>query len=399
VRQLARVETWAQATKTGDLAEVDGLDERSPVIPLVSSTRDNCLGSDCPAYARCHVVLARRDAMAADLVVSTITCSSPTWRCATAAWPSCCPRSTPPCSTRRTSWSRPACSSSGTTLSTATGDRPRTRPARRRAAACARPAGLAGTVRRPGPAARELRLACAGERDDIRATLKLRFDDCAAEGALDAPLAALAAAAGAAADAADAMEGTAADFARLAQRCRDLAGLTARFGADLPSGHVRWVDLTTHQARLVESPLDIRAMLTEQRQKSPKAWVFTSATLGAGEDFDWFTRSTGLEDAVHLRVGSPFDYPTQARLWVPPRLPLPNAPGHPDAVGKLAARIAHRLGGRTFVLTTTLRVLPLIAEAARTWLARQGAELEVLVQGSEPGAACCSASATAMGAC
>jgi ATP-dependent DNA helicase DinG len=180
------------------------------------------------------------------------------------------------------------------------------------------------------------------------------------------------------------MEGAAVDFERLAQRCRDLSGLVARFQAELPTGHVRWVDLSTHQARMVESPLDIRAMLTEQRQKAPKAWIFTSATLGDGEDFDWFTRSTGLEDASHLRVGSPFDYPAQARLWIPPRLPLPNALGHPEAVGKLAARVAHRLGGRTFVLTTTLRVLPLIADAARSWLERQGASLEVLVQGTEP---------------
>ena len=38
----------AVATRSGDLAEIDGLDERSPVIPLVTSTRDNCLGQECP---------------------------------------------------------------------------------------------------------------------------------------------------------------------------------------------------------------------------------------------------------------------------------------------------------------------------------------------------------------
>ncbi len=384
VRQLARVETWARATKTGDLAEVEGLDERSPVIPLVSSTRDNCLGSDCPAYARCHVVLARRDAMAADLVVVNHHLFFADLALRDSGVAELLPSVDAAVFDEAHQLVEAGVQFLGQTLSTAQVidlARDLLGAGLQHARGLQDWQALSGGLDR---AARELRLACAGDRDDIRATLKLRFEDCSAEGALDAPLAALADAAGAAADAADAMEGTAADFARLAQRCRDLAGLTARFDADLPSGHVRWVDLTTHQARLVESPLDIRAMLTEQRQKSPKAWVFTSATLGAGEDFDWFTRSTGLEDAVHLRVGSPFDYPMQARLWVPPRLPLPNAPGHPDAVGKLAARIAHRLGGRCFVLTTTLRVLPLIAEAARAWLARQGAELEVLVQGSEP---------------
>ena len=69
VRTLAKVEMWARLTRSGDLAEIDGLDERSNVIPLVTSTRENCLGSECPEYRNCHVVKARRDAMAADLVV------------------------------------------------------------------------------------------------------------------------------------------------------------------------------------------------------------------------------------------------------------------------------------------------------------------------------------------
>ena len=37
------------------------------MIPLVTSTRDNCLGAECPQFADCHVVRARREAMAADL--------------------------------------------------------------------------------------------------------------------------------------------------------------------------------------------------------------------------------------------------------------------------------------------------------------------------------------------
>ena len=120
VRALARIEAWAQATASGDLAEIEGLDERSPVIPLVTSTRENCLGSECPQY-RGLPCDARRGARRwrPTWWSSTTTCSSPTWRCATAAWPSCCPASRPRSSTRRTSSSRPACSSSARTLGTA----------------------------------------------------------------------------------------------------------------------------------------------------------------------------------------------------------------------------------------------------------------------------------------
>ena len=66
---LSKIESWSQATRTGDLSELSGLDDRSPVIQWVTSTRDNCLGSPCPHFKSCHVNLARKEAMAADVVV------------------------------------------------------------------------------------------------------------------------------------------------------------------------------------------------------------------------------------------------------------------------------------------------------------------------------------------
>jgi ATP-dependent DNA helicase DinG len=384
VRQLARVETWAQSTKSGDLAEIEGLDDRSPVIPLVTSTRENCLGSDCPAYRSCHVMQARREAMAADLVVINHHLFFADLALRDSGVAELLPTVDAAVFDEAHQLVEAGVQFLGSTLSTG------------QALDLARDLLGAGLQHARGLQdwqalaaaldlkARELRLACAGPRREVRGTLKLRYEECAADDALVAPLADLAQAAETAAAALEAMEGAAPDFLRLAQRARTLAALTARFTGEVPAGHVRWVDLTPHQARLVESPLDIRAMLTEQRQKAPRTWVFTSATLGDDDALGWFTRSTGLEDAVHLRVGSPFDYPAQARLWVPPRLPLPNDAAHPAAVGTLAARCAQRLGGRTFVLTTTLRVLPGIAEALRAWLDKQGAALEVLVQGSEP---------------
>jgi ATP-dependent DNA helicase DinG len=69
VKTLALVQKWAVTTPTGDLAEVPTLDERSALIPMITSNRDNCLGSPCPHWRDCHVNLARREAMAADVVV------------------------------------------------------------------------------------------------------------------------------------------------------------------------------------------------------------------------------------------------------------------------------------------------------------------------------------------
>ncbi len=68
-RMLGRIRRWSRTTTTGDLSEVKSLRDADPARLAVTSTRENCLGASCPAYSRCHVVAARRDAQAADIVV------------------------------------------------------------------------------------------------------------------------------------------------------------------------------------------------------------------------------------------------------------------------------------------------------------------------------------------
>ena len=61
---LGQVQRWSVTTSNGDLSDMPGLDERSAVIPLVTSNRDNCLGGQCPEFKTCHLQLARREALA-----------------------------------------------------------------------------------------------------------------------------------------------------------------------------------------------------------------------------------------------------------------------------------------------------------------------------------------------
>ena len=66
---LPKVRAWSHATRRGDIAELPGLGEQDPVWPWVTSTRENCLGTECPKYDECFVLAARREAQAADIVV------------------------------------------------------------------------------------------------------------------------------------------------------------------------------------------------------------------------------------------------------------------------------------------------------------------------------------------
>ena len=384
VRALARVETWSQATRTGDLAEIDGLDDRSPVIPLVTSTRDNCLGNECPSFRDCHVVKARREAMAADLVVVNHHLFFADLSLRDSGVAELLPTVDAAVFDEAHQLVETGLQFLGTMLSThqvIDFGRDLLAAGLSHARGLAEWQALAAGLDR---AARELRMACAGALREPRGIVKLRWDERSREPGFQEAMAGLAAAADDARDAALAVEAVAPDFTRLVERGRRIAQLVQGFKAEAAIDRVRWIDIGPRDARLVESPLHIRDLFTEQRAAAPRAWIFTSATLGSDEQLSWFSEAAAMEDARKLRVGSPFDYAAHARTWVPPRFPKPNEPGHPAAVGALAARLAGRLGGRTFVLTTTLRVLPLIAEALIEAAVAAGESLQVLVQGTHP---------------
>ena len=381
VRALARIEAWAQTTVSGDLAELEGLDERSSVIPLVTSSRENCLGSECPQFKGCHVNKARREAMAADLVVVNHHLFFADLALRDSGVAELLPSvelavfdeahqlgeagvqflGTVLGSSQLIDFARDML---GAGLQQARG----LLPWPELAAACDR-------------SARELRIAAVGSLGEVRASLKLRWAERGGAADFVKALEQSGVACDAAREALETVSELAPDFVRLAERAARLAALAAQFALPAEDGKIRWVDLSPHQARLVESPLDIRDAMREEMQGAPKAWIFTSATLGDDERLSWFTESAGLEDAPTLRVGSPFDYANHARVFVPRAFAKPGDPVHPIAVADLAARCARALGGRTFVLTTTLRSLQAVGTRLRDTLAVEAGAIEVLVQG------------------
>ena len=132
----------------------------------------------------------------------------------------------------------------------------------------------------------------------------------------------------------------------LYERGARLLSQLASFAQPVPDDAVRWLEVTRHHLRLMESPLTIahlmRAHMQPQEADDPasqpsKAWVFTSATLGDDEDLRWFTETCGLRQAQVLRVDSPFDYASQAVLYVPEDIPEPaQQVAHSAAVAQLA---------------------------------------------------------------
>ena len=67
--QLRVIARFASSSGTGDRAELAVVPEDAPVWLHATSTRENCLGQNCPDYKNCFVMRARRNALAADVVV------------------------------------------------------------------------------------------------------------------------------------------------------------------------------------------------------------------------------------------------------------------------------------------------------------------------------------------
>ena len=384
LRTLVKVEQWSHVTVSGDLAELEGLDERSGVIPLVTSTRENCLGQECTTYRQCHVVKARRDAMAADLVVVNHHLFFADMALRDSGVAELLPSVDVALFDEAHQLGEAGVQFLGTALGTG------------QLIDFARDLLSVGLAQARGlvawqalasscdQAARELWLAAAGPLQDVRGTLKLRWAERAERPDFVAALAAVSSACAGATAGAQAVVEMSPDFTKLVERATQLGRIAAQFGVPAKTGNVRWIDVSPHQARLVESPLDIRDALREQMAAAPKAWVFTSATLGDDERLSWFTESAGLSDARTLRLGSPFDYAAHARLYIPRGFPKPNEPEHAPAVALLAAQCARALGGRTFVLTTTLRALQAIGAQLQIEFDAQGDSIQVLIQGQIP---------------
>lgn len=386
LRALARVQQWARGTRSGDLDELPGLDEATPVLPLITSTRDNCLGAACPQASACHVNRARADALAADVVVVNHHLFFADLALRTAGVAELLPRARVVVFDEAHQLCDIGLQFTG--LQVGTGAlRAFARDALAEGLAQAR--GLAPWL----PLATALEDAVRGLRQAAGVQpegTRLPWQEALPQGVpasawhqamhcLGQACAALVAALGVLKDKAPAL-------AQLHVRGTGLMQRMAHFAVPGVPGAVRWLDVGT-QLRFVESPPDIadtmRALMQPVAGTPATAWVFTSATLGGDATLRWFTGPCGVEDARILRVESPFDYARQAALYVPPDMPPPSSSAaHSQAVAVLAGDAAMRLGGRTMVLTTTRRALHAIGAALQERLAGQG--LTVLVQGQQP---------------
>jgi ATP-dependent DNA helicase DinG len=357
---------------TGDRADLPDVPEDAPVWAHATSTRENCLGQSCPDFGDCFVMRARRNALAADVVVI----NHHLFFADVVLREEGISELLPACNTVVFDEAHQLAETArlffGETVSSAQlVDLARDARAELRAAGGASPE-LEQLAARLDKAARDLRLVFGEAPARFAWSQALRMPGFAdslqmVQNALRSLHATLEVQA-------ERSEGIAA----CARRAGTALAVLARMRESEPADEVRWVEVFAHAVRLHATPLSSAELFSRQMDDHPRAWIFTSATLAVGEEFGHFTRELGLEQAALRRWPSPFDFARQALLYVPRGLPGdPNDPSYTDAVLDAAAPVLEASGGRAFLLFTTLRALRRAHERLRGML-----PYPLLVQGT-----------------
>ena len=393
---VAALVDWAEHTETGDRAEVEWLAESAPLWAEVTTTPDARIGPRCPYFERCFITQARRRAEQAQLVLVNHHLYFAD-RSLRAAYPGAkvLPDHDAVIFDEAHQLEDVATEHFGARVSTAKlGEL--LRDAHGVLARMPLWTGRASvdviyTVERASLALfAQLRSALvASDPGEGRVILPPGLfdhpDRQAAWFRLDTALEELARAAESESEPApdeedDPAAGSRVALAGLARRARGVRDDLATIAEQRQKSHVYWGETRPTGTFLSASPIDVADLVRRHVISSGPVPVFTSATLAAGGALAYTRQRLGLDDAEELIVDSPFDYATQAMLYVPRDLP-PVLDGFSPAAAERVTELLAITKGRAFLLFTSHRAL---REAASRLVALPYPRL---VQGDMPRAA------------
>lgn len=407
LRQIAR---FAQTSSSGDRAHCPGVPEDDPAWIWATSTRENCLGQECPEIRRCFVMKARREALAADVVVVNHHLFLADLVLRDESMGELLPNVDAVIFDEAHQLPEAATEFFGEVVSTrqlldfsrdlvrcglvqaadgadwrALSDRleraarglrlvleePQSWPF---SGAHARSRSAPGAGRNPAASSRRVSMEALRQR----AGLSDAVEDLASELVSICAITA-------------ANTGRGPDLDRCALRATDLLERIQRWMAVLEAvgddaqQAVLWAEVGAQSASLRRTPLSVAEPFRRHREALPQAWVFVSATLAMANDFRHYTEALGLDPVRCERWESPFDFAHQAALWVPGGLGEPNSPGYTERLAQSIWPLLQANAGRAFVLCTSLRALREMAQQLRA-LDHDG-QMQWLVQGEVPRAA------------
>lgn len=419
--KLRKIQRFAAVSRTGDRAELPDVPEDDRLWPLVTSTRENCLGKDrCPNYDDCFVKKAREDAMQSQVVVVNhhLYLSSMALKRESDAIDGMLPQAALTVIDEAHQLPGIASSFFGTSFSTYDVENVSMEARRLGRTKCNDGAEWEILYDRVLKAGREFRLDA--QRIGLAEGERLDVDEIEGFGELYPGFERLRAAFAAMGEAMKANEGRDNELDTLAERhaelmeqmeawtaifvkCRNGAADEASGGeaagdadgggeagpeAGAASGagaEVRWLEVSQHGIRFNLTPLSFAEEFREMREREGGAWVFTSATLSSAGRFDLFKQRLGIGECVERTWESPFNYWEQGCFYLP-QMPPPanNTAVHTHNVIEKVWPLINAAGGRTFILCTSLAAVRAAADELQARLEANGNPYPLFVQGDGP---------------
>ncbi|MEE9447780.1 MAG: ATP-dependent DNA helicase [Arenicellales bacterium] len=345
------LENWAATTPYGEIADVSELDEQDPIWRQVTSTSDNCLGSECPDFKACYVNKARQRAMKAQLVVVNHHLFFSDVSLKEEGFGELLPdydvvifdeaHQIPDVATRffgftvstfqlnelaRDVLVTEAKEKSGVPLQDCVSN----------VQACIAPLHLAVSKHQRGSST-------------------LIVEDPACLSSINNLLDALADLETLLSNAANAGDGL--------QRCHERTLQTQGYLLSWLEHSARagemvcWFETTRANTRLTASPLSVAEQMRKILAQPEKSAILTSATLAAGKDFSFYLQNLGLDEVATAHYDSPFDYANNALLYLPQSLPEPQDRRFVEAMVDASLPVLTASKGRAFMLFTSYAML------------------------------------------
>ncbi|MFH0810053.1 MAG: ATP-dependent DNA helicase [Pseudomonadota bacterium] len=380
---FGRLLKWAAATATGDVAEITWLPENFAMWAELSASAEQCLGQSCPDIQTCFLVKARQEAARADLVIVNHHLFFSDLALRARGQGEVIPRCEAYVFDEAHQMEEVACQHFGVSVSSYR--------LKELATDCLRAAALWSQAETAEIGERIKRLDAAGAR--LRKALDLEpgrypWRRLLAAKGFNPALSRLT----------ETLELLRARLAELGPKSEALAHLAARavvirddlalLTGEEQGDNVRWTDVRDRGFVLTSTPMEVGQLFqkhffepaTDAASPRSRRAVFTSATLAVENGFGYFSRSLGLEKAMELGLASPFDYRTQALLYVPPRMCQPTDEGFAEGCADELLKLLEATRGRALVLFTSHRNLDGVARRLKA------ADLpwRLLVQGEAP---------------
>lgn len=366
------VSEWSRLTQTGDIAEVNQLSEQSPIWGHVTSTRDNCLGGDCPDFKQCHVLQARKRAQEANLVVINhhLLCADLVLK--EEGFGELLPSADVFILDEAHQLSDVLPNFFGLHISSRQLQDLVADISKESAHYAEDAASISKSNYSVLDAVERFYSALAIKVDDTRWGWDEVSKDKKAIQAFEKLKSCLFELSEKLLPVASESPGLTACF----KRVNELGGILDEFSVQ-GSKAVQWVELGKRRFRLGSVPLNVAVPFQKSISEYQCAWIYTSATLTAKQSFDHFTHELGLADAHCVMCDSPFDYQRQSRLYLPDLAVLPNQETYTDDVVAAALPLLEASHGNAFILFTSHRALNRAAK-----LLKNNASFTLLVQGS-----------------